>query len=270
MGTKYNIDIQNEIAAALDRNNVPYRKSNDGFIEYRSRDAEKINKIVAKVNNESSIRHSNKQINPEINNILTLTINLVNNEKYDVALDKLNNFIKKYPKSSQLVSLRAFVKGAMGDSSGQIADLTLAINLQPDNSNILLNRGAVWARLNNYQKALMDYNKAIEIEPDEIEAFFFRGNALYELGKIDEAVADYHHYINISSEESKMKYRTISPVTHIYLDLLASYYAKSERYEDAANCEERAIDIAILREEKKFLDQYRKRLHYYKTMNKGK
>ena len=122
-----------------------------------------------------------------------------------------------------------------------------------------------YARIHSYEKAVKDFTKSIEINPDEYMAYFNRGNAYYELNMINEAINDYKHYIEKAPQYSKQNYEVIQPVSHLYLDQLSAYFAQLNNYEEAINCEERAIKIAIDRKDLRYLDSYKRRLSCYKN-----
>jgi Tfp pilus assembly protein PilF len=61
------------------------------------------------------------------------------------------------------------------DYLGAINDLTEAIRLEPNNSELYLVRGASYTYSGNFEKAIEDCNQAIRISPNYADAYLLRG-----------------------------------------------------------------------------------------------
>ena len=64
-----------------------------------------------------------------------------------------------------------------GDFAGAIADLDLALQLEPKNALALSCRGDAKRRLGDFPGAMADFNVALELEPKDAVALRGRGEA---------------------------------------------------------------------------------------------
>ncbi len=93
-----------------------------------------------------------------------------------------------------------------------IAELSKAIQTNPQDSNAYYNRGNVYLEIKEYDKAIVDFSKLIEINPQYAEAYNDRGYAYYLKKDYDKAITDYSKAININPK------------------LLKSYHNRKEAY----------------------------------------
>ena len=82
-----------------------------------------------------------------------------------------------------------------------IADLTKAIELDPDSANAYHNRGVLKATINDHYGAIEDYTKAIELDPDYTEAYTNRGASRTALViDLEGALADHNKAIELDPD----------------------------------------------------------------------
>ena len=77
--------------------------------------------------------------------------------------------------NSETIVEQAAKKIEKEDYQGAIKDLTEAIRLEPNNSELYLVRGASYTYSGNFEKAIEDYNQAIRISPNYADAYLLRG-----------------------------------------------------------------------------------------------
>ena len=94
-------------------------------------------------------------------------------------------------------SLRAEVLGQAaqawllaGDPGRAYAADSAALNLLPEDTDIMLDRAEAAGSGGWYDKALVDLDRVLKIDPARVEALVYRANAYRELGRLDEALAD--------------------------------------------------------------------------------
>lgn len=63
-----------------------------------------------------------------------------------------------------------------------------AIELDPDNEEVLNAKGYALASLEQHNEAIRYYNRAIELKPDYAEAYYYKGRSLCELYSYEAAV----------------------------------------------------------------------------------
>lgn len=103
------------------------------------------------------------------------------------------------PQVRQLV-LSAAANYALRRYEEALADWNRALELKPDDPEILNNRGVTYDDLRRYDKALADYNRALEVRPDYAEALNNRGITYDDLGRYDEALADYNRALELKPD----------------------------------------------------------------------
>lgn len=72
-----------------------------------------------------------------------------------------------------------------------LSDYNEAIRLNPKKSVMYLNRGLIRYELKQYDCAIEDYSKAIRLQPQYVDAYIARGNTFHALRSNQKAIADY-------------------------------------------------------------------------------
>jgi tetratricopeptide (TPR) repeat protein len=81
-------------------------------------------------------------------------------------------------------------KSNSGDNKGAIADLNIAIRLDPQLDNAYNNRGSAKSKLGENKGAISDYDLAIRLNPQYAGAYANRGLVKALLGDKTGAIAD--------------------------------------------------------------------------------
>lgn len=90
----------------------------------------------------------------------------------------------------------------MNEFDDAIADLSLALDLTPDNPELYVLRGQMYLALYEWDSALADYNRALELSPEYADSYFYRGVLYYSILQTGvelrrEAQADFQRYLKI-------------------------------------------------------------------------
>jgi tetratricopeptide (TPR) repeat protein len=78
-------------------------------------------------------------------------------------------------------------KGQYGQA---IADLTKAIELDPQSIEAYYRRGLAYFKKGQYDEAIADITKVIELDPTQGSAYYLRGTAYLMKGQYEQAIAD--------------------------------------------------------------------------------
>jgi len=78
----------------------------------------------------------------------------------------------------------------MGRYEDAIRDLTRAIELEPDNSEVYFFRGNVYMKEEQYEPAIADYSRAASADPNSFRAYHNRAAAYYYTKNYDKAWED--------------------------------------------------------------------------------
>jgi tetratricopeptide (TPR) repeat protein len=120
---------------------------------------------------------------------------LFNLDRFDEAVITLNNAIGIFPKNMSLISARGIVKDKLGDKTGAISDLNMAINSTKldsmDLATALRFRGNIYFESDSLQNAIIDFTKAISYNPNDDLSFVSRGELYRKLGEKDKACDDF-------------------------------------------------------------------------------
>lgn len=86
-----------------------------------------------------------------------------------------------------------------------VADVTAAIELDPENPELYVLRGQMYLYLYEWDSVLNDYNTAIELDPAYPDAYFYRGILYYSILQTGqelrpEALADFQYYLELAPE----------------------------------------------------------------------
>jgi tetratricopeptide (TPR) repeat protein len=89
--------------------------------------------------------------------------------------------------SAAALANRGVARASLGDLDGAIEDYTRALELAPEEADILFNRGNAWLAKGEFQRAMADFVRAIEADPGHAQALF--RHAAVELGREPRAAA---------------------------------------------------------------------------------
>jgi tetratricopeptide (TPR) repeat protein len=101
---------------------------------------------------------------------------------------------------------RGKVRYQWGDLSGAVNDLTVAIQRNAKNAEVLLDRGNAYAALGDYDRALQDLGRAIGLEPSSPVAYESRGVVFYRKEKTAEALADLNQALQLDPQYGQAFY----------------------------------------------------------------
>ncbi len=100
--------------------------------------------------------------------------------------------IEKQPdKISLAYSQRGIVYGKKGMTDRAIADLNMAISLNPYNYDAYMNLAVAQEKLGQFDRARENVQKAVNVKPSSHEAYIYRGILYEETGQLDKAIEDY-------------------------------------------------------------------------------
>jgi len=106
--------------------------------------------------------------------------------------------IEKTPgKVSLAYSQRGSVFGKIGLTDRAIADLEMAIALNPNNYDAYMNLGVAYEKRGQFDKATENVEKAITVKPSSHEAYLYRGVLYEEAGQLEKAMEAYTKAISL-------------------------------------------------------------------------
>jgi eukaryotic-like serine/threonine-protein kinase len=103
-------------------------------------------------------------------------------------------------KSPLLFELRGLARAAQDDYSAAILDYSRALEIRPDDGQLLVRRGWAYLVADSPRLALDDFNAAIKLDPANGDAYNGRGTAHVRLGDHRAAVADAREALRLGGE----------------------------------------------------------------------
>jgi serine/threonine protein kinase/Tfp pilus assembly protein PilF len=119
------------------------------------------------------------------------------------AIADLSRAIEINPEDSAPWQVRGFAHRAMGQHDKAIEDLTAAIRLNPQSGEYepYLSRAISYFHLKRWDEAISDYDKVLEINPAHYGALAERAQSHYALKQFDAAVRDLTKAIEIARDQ---------------------------------------------------------------------
>lgn len=110
--------------------------------------------------------------------------------RYDEELADLTRAIEIDPENVWSIQARGRTYWLVGRYDEALADLTRAIEIDPEDDWTIAHRGATYRSMGRHDEALTDYNRAIELDPEYTWAISGRIGTYWAMGRYDEALAD--------------------------------------------------------------------------------
>lgn len=135
--------------------------------------------------------------------IIFLTLSSLSYHQCFVWRDSIslwNDAIKKFPAAETPYNNRANAFIDIGEFEKSLSDLSMAIQINPNNPQYYYNRGLAYSNLGQYDKSLADYNTAIEKGPNIAKIYNNRGNVYIKIGDNEKALEDFNTAINLNPQ----------------------------------------------------------------------
>ncbi|MCX5666913.1 MAG: tetratricopeptide repeat protein [Candidatus Omnitrophica bacterium] len=173
--------------------------------------------------------------------------------------------VKKGPESINVVTAGDYLKRGLTyygkDNLDQaIADLSRAINANPELTEAYLYRGLTYIKKNEPDKAIADYDKAIELNPKNEEAYYVRGVVYAGKKDIGRALDDYNKaielnpkyvqaylnrsIINLMKGNPEQVIADMIKVIEVNPKVPAAYYIKGAAYANENNMQQAIVDYS--------------------------
>ena len=99
--------------------------------------------------------------------------------RLQLAIEDLDNAIKRSPADARLFAQRAELYRQIGEHERSLTDSNEAIRLDPGKADVFRGRGNAYHQLQQFDRAIEDYTEALRLDPKNAQAFSDRGAAWY-------------------------------------------------------------------------------------------
>lgn len=148
-------------------------------------------------------------------------------KKYPPAIEEFQLALNQDPKRIKARHLLGIAYLEAGQTQRAISELNRALALEPDNVNSLTTLGQAYLQKNDYARALVPLKKAQALDPKDAKVNRHLGMALAGLKRYPQALEAF-----MKAGDEAQAYNN-----------LGVYYYKDGRYEEAAKCFQRALDL---------------------------
>lgn len=129
---------------------------------------------------------------------------LVNQGKYEKALDRVIEVRKLSPNDYNLLIQEANLYFRLGDNNRYLENLIKALNLKPNDPILLFNIAVIKSQLGSTKEAIVYYEKAITIKPDYYDALLNLGILEQNVGNIKNAIIYYEKALALDSSNYQL------------------------------------------------------------------
>jgi tetratricopeptide (TPR) repeat protein len=203
------------------------------------------------------------------------------------AVEDFTQTLRLEPSHSRALTNRGLARRRLADQDGALADFTAAISTDPEMLAAYFNRAGLLSERGDYDAAVADLDEVLRRDGDDVAAWISRGRIHSLLGQHEKAIADNLEALKRAPDDSRIAnnlawLRATAPRAELRdgpaalelarkacaagedctrLDTLAAALAACGQFEEAASCQQRALDLAP--EDEK--DDFRSRLELYQA-----
>jgi tetratricopeptide (TPR) repeat protein len=109
----------------------------------------------------------------------------------------------------------ALLLDAMGDHAGALTELDRALDVDPENTTLLVNRGALLGATGRYAAAERDLKRVLRVEPAQAEALFNLGVVMTKKGLWAEAVPHLRRAVELDPARAAAFYYLGEALNHV-------------------------------------------------------
>lgn len=129
----------------------------------------------------------------------------LNNEEYDLALERFLRLIGKYEEWGYIYYLTGLAYKGNGEYENALNFLNKAMELDEYNVDIYNELGICFYSLGDFNSAINIFNRGIDLNQEDYKIFFNRGMTYLELGNLKEAMEDINMAYKLNPNDTFVK-----------------------------------------------------------------
>ncbi|SCY08428.1 Tetratricopeptide repeat-containing protein [Nonlabens sp. Hel1_33_55] len=180
-----------------------------------------------------------KQTATKSNDIFAEAQEMIKNEQWKQAEERLNTLITLYPNNADLYFKRGYVREMDLRYEECIPDFTKAISLKPSMHTARTNRGFAYRNLEQYEKAIADFTAELAVNPNAY-SYEHRSQVYYLTKEYGKALTD----VNKSIQKD--------PNNSISFKTRALIYKATDLKKEACADKQTALELNILEKYPKY------------------
>jgi len=146
---------------------------------------------------------------------------------YPEAIQEYNNALKYFPNSATIRTDYARLLFRLSQTPDALEQ---ALKIEPKSSEVYLLIGDCYRLLEKLDLAAQNYQKAVQLDPDNVNAYWYLAGFYRQNEQTDSLIATYYELARLLDTD------------RIWLEL-ASWLSTAERYDEAENAYQRAIEL---------------------------
>jgi clan AA aspartic protease (TIGR02281 family) len=126
----------------------------------------------------------------------------VSADNYETAIRYCDRALQINPDNEEVLRLRGYSKAGLNDYKGAVEDYNKAIKINPSDATAYCFRGISKQMLKNFRAALDDFNASISLDPKDDFSYGSRAELKADMQNYQDAIKDYTKAIQLDSKYS--------------------------------------------------------------------
>ena len=131
-------------------------------------------------------------------------VRLLEDGHLEQAYDVFDSVIRGDPRNAEAYARRGFVRLALDDVKGGLADINRALEIDSEYALAHNYKGVVFAMNGIQDQAILEFTRAVELAPGLTDAYVNRGRVYLEMSDGESALADLEVALTLEPENTEL------------------------------------------------------------------
>lgn len=163
----------------------------------------------------SNVSFAGNQTNPEINELTSAGLSLMQQGKFQDALQYFSKILNIDPNDPIALGNKGAALTQLNRHEEALVFYNKALQIDPTNTNVLNNMAASLFQLGRIDESLQTLDKILEIEPNNVNVLILKGKVLSESKKYNDAFSVFRKVLEIdptNEDAKKLSYQAITKI----------------------------------------------------------